>query len=97
LELADNYKAYQGQYIETTGQFNQAFEEFAIYTNYTFSSDKRKGFWLDTDRELKIANADFEKMNGKTITIKGIIDTTSKGHLGQYLATIRRIYFWQQH
>lgn len=95
-ELADNYKKYQGQYIETTGKFHQAFEEFAIYTNKNFWTGEARGFWLGTVKELNIDNASLEKMNCKQITIKGFIDTTSKGHLSSYLATIRRIYFWQE-
>ena len=95
-DLADDYKKYQGQYIETTGRFYQTFEEFAIYTNKNFWTGERQGFWLNPAQDLKISNQSLEKMNGKRITIKGFIDTTSKGHLSSYLATIRRIYFWQE-
>jgi hypothetical protein len=95
-ELADNYKNYQGQYIETTGKFYQGFEEFAIYTDKSLLTGESKQFWLGTDRDLKIDNTSFDKMNGKRITIKGVIDTTSKGHLSSYLATIRKIYFWKE-
>lgn len=95
-ELAENYKNYQGQYIETTGKFYQAFEEFAIYTDKNLLTGEAQGFWLGTDKDLNIDNSSFEKMNGKRVTIKGIIDTTHKGHLSSYLATITRIYFWQE-
>ena len=95
-ELAKNYKSYQGQYIETTGRFYQGFEEFAIYTDKNILTGEADGFWLGTDQELNIDNASFDKMNGKRVTIKGKIDTTHKGHLSSYLATIDRIYFWQQ-
>ncbi len=95
-ELAKNYKLYHGQYIETTGRFYQAFEEFAIYTNKNILTGERDGFWLGTDQELNIDNVSFDKMNGKRVTVKGRIDTTHKGHLSSFLATIDRIYFWQQ-
>lgn len=94
-DLLKNYKSFQGQYIETAGYFYQAFEEFAIYRDKHPSSAKLNGFWLDTDEELTIDRASFEKMNGKQITIRGRIDTTNKGHLSSYLATIDRIHFWQ--
>jgi hypothetical protein len=94
-DLAKNYKLYQGQYIETTGRFCEAFEEFAVYTNNNILTGEAEGFWLGTDRQLKIDNALFDKMNGKPVTIKGKIDTTRKGHLASYLATIDSIYFWQ--
>jgi hypothetical protein len=95
-KLADNYKKYQGQFIETTGRFYQAFEEFAIYTDKNLVTGEAKGFWLGTDKDLIIDNSSFDKMNGKRVTIKGLVDTTRKGHLNSYLATISKIYFWQQ-
>ena len=95
-ELAENYKNYQGQYIETAGKFRQGFEEFAIYSDKSLSNGEAQGFWLDTDKDLNLDNSSFDKMNGKRVTIKGIIDTTHKGHLSSYLATITRIYFWQE-
>ena len=95
-DLAKNYKTYHGQYVETTGRFYQAFEEFAIYSNKNIFTGEADGFYLDTDKELNIDDADYEKMNGKKVTIKGKIDTTHKGHLSSYLATIDMIYFWQQ-
>lgn len=94
-DLAKNYKLYQGQCIETTGRFCQAFEEFAIYTDNSIFTSDAEGFWLGTNRQLNIDNASFDKMNGKRVTIKGRIDTTKKGHLASYLATIDSIYFWQ--
>lgn len=95
-ELADNYKNYQGKYIETTGKFYQGFEEFAIYTDKSLLTGESKQFWLGTDKDLNIDNISFDKMNGKRITIKGVINTTSKGHLSSYLATITKIYFWKE-
>ena len=95
-DLAKNYKLYQGKYIETTGRFYRSFEDFAIYTDENIFTGDADGFWLSTDRGLNIDNASFEKMDGKRVTIKGKIDTTHKGHLNSYLATIDRIYFWQQ-
>jgi len=94
-KLAINYKNYQGKYIETSGRFYQSFEEFAIYTDEPFTSE-RKGFWLDMDHRLKIDDDYFTKISGKRVIIKGYIDTSSKGHLGLYQATIKGIYFWQQ-
>lgn len=95
-DLAKNYKSYQGQYIETTGYFYQAFEEFAVYTTKSPLFGQADGFWLGTNQELNIDHTSFEKMIGKQVTIKGRIDTTQKGHLSSYLATIDSIYFWQQ-
>jgi hypothetical protein len=95
-KLADDYKSYQGQYVETSGIFYWGFEEFAINTDKNLLTGETKQFWLGTDRGLNIDNASLDKMNGKRITIKGIIDTTKKGHLNSYLATISKIYFWEE-
>ncbi len=94
-ELAKNYKSYHGRYIETKGRFHSAFEEFAIYTNKNIFTGEADGFWLEPNEALKIDNLDFDKINGKLVTLKGRIDTTDKGHLSSYFATIKEIYFWQ--
>ena len=94
--LAQNYKNYHGKYIDTKGLFGQAFEHFGICPD-TFEPSKHPGcFWLDLNPELKLGHDDLEKMNGKIIRLKGILDTTHKGHLNSYLGTIRGIYFWEQ-
>lgn len=95
-DLSKDYKIYQGKYIETTGQFFQAFEEFAIYTPKPFFGE-RKGFWLESDMDLAYDSLFFAKVNGSQVTIKGIVDTTRKGHLSMYLGTIHRIYSWEKH
>lgn len=95
-DLAKNYQQYHGQYIETEGIFYNAFEDVAVYTGKNFWTGERKGFWVDTDPNLNIDSKSFESMDGKRVRIKGIIDTTSKGHLSYYVATIRNIYFWEQ-
>jgi hypothetical protein len=94
--LVSNYKLYQGKYIETTGQFYQAFEEFAIYGSKPFFGE-RKGFWLESDMALPYDSLFFAEANGNRIRIKGIVDTSSKGHLSSYLATIQRIYCWERY
>lgn len=95
-ELADSYKKYQGQHIEITGEFYCGFEQFAIYVGKDLLTNRSHGFWLDLDKDLDIDYGLFEKMSGKPITVKGMIDTTEKGHLGAYLATIKKIYYWKQ-
>lgn len=94
-DLVDDYKSYQGQYIETSGQFFQAFEQFSISAHKPLFG-YRKSFWLDNDMSLSYDQSFFKKINGEIVTIKGVMDTTSKGHLSMYLATIRRIYFWKK-
>ena len=94
--LSENYRQYQGTYIETQGRFYQGFEEFAIYPERYIFSNESKGFWLRLDSGFVIDSKYFAKMYGKRVRIKGIIDTADRGHLSFYRATIRRIYYWEQ-
>ena len=95
-DLAKDYKAYNGKYIETEGTFHSHFEQFAVFTDKKFLTSKTQAFWLDLNRKLQIPEEAFGKMNGQQIRIKGKIDMTRKGHLGQYIATIDNIYYWHQ-
>jgi hypothetical protein len=95
-KLASSYKSYHEQYIETAGTFYCGFEDFGIYTDKNLFTGETKQFWLATDKELNIDNVSLDKMNGKRVIIKGIIDTTQKGHLNSYLATISKIYYWEE-
>jgi hypothetical protein len=94
--LAKNYREYHGQYIETVGRFYGGFEEFAIYTKPTFFTGERYGFWLDLNNRLNIEEESLIKMSGHQVHLKGILDTTDHGHLGGYLGTIKKIYFWEE-
>ena len=95
-DLAKNYKSYHGKYVQTTGHFYQAFEQFAIYTPRPFLGE-RKGFWLESDNTLAYDSIFFANANGKEVTFIGIVDTLHRGHLGMYLATISNIHFWESH
>lgn len=94
-DLARNFKSYQGTYIETKGRFFFGFESFAIFPDNTITTGDPRGFWLDIDHDLTFDNTWLEIMDGKRVTVKGRIDTTHKGHLSAYFATIEDIYFWQ--
>ena len=94
-KLAYDFKNYQGRYIETTGTFYGAFEQSAFCTEKNLITGKSKCFWLRTNRHLEINSEAYKKMNGKKVHIKGLIDTTHRGHMGEYMATIE-IYFWEQ-
>jgi hypothetical protein len=98
-DLTKQYKSLQGQYIETEGVFFSGVEEFAIYTNKSFLSNKQYGFWMETNCDLHLFDSNWkhiEKIQGRTVIVKGRIDTSSHGHLGQYLATITNIYFFKE-
>ena len=89
-ELAKNYKSLHGQYIETAGIF------YAEFENVSICGDGSNCFWLDYNDTL-IKNYDsLRKISIRKIIIKGLIDTSRKGHMGSYLATISNIYYLKE-
>lgn len=95
-ELATHCKSYHGKYIETTGKFHAAIEQFAIYTDKNLLTGKIYGFWLEPGKDF-IPSYPLNLSNGKRITIRGIVDITDRGHLGMYSASIKKINYWVVH
>jgi hypothetical protein len=95
-DLAKDYKALHGHYIETEGNFFSGFEQFSIYTDKELSSSYSNGFWLNINNDIQFDYEHLSQIQGKKIKIKGIVDTTQRGHLSMYLATITNIYFWEE-
>lgn len=95
-DLAKFYKFYDGKYIETTGMFSGGFEDVAIYSKKSLFVKESKGFWLEIPSDLGVSPGELIKMSGKQITIKGMVDASSKGHMSAYYATIKAIYFWEE-
>ncbi len=96
-DLTKNYKKLHGQFVETSGRYYLSDENFSISTDIDTLTGKVKRFWLHVDHRLKMKSKSFDKMNGMKIKVKGIVDTTQRGHMKLYLATISRIYFWELH
>ena len=92
-DLVKKYSSLQGQYIETEGIVYCEFENVAICLDKGKDS---KCFWLDLSRDLIINDSLLQIASGKRFILKGVIDTSSKGHLGAYLATIRTVYYLKQ-
>lgn len=96
-DLRKSYKSFQGQQVETEGVIWFEFENVSICPSRdALSDDEKKCFWLDFSRDLVLNNNLMQLASGKTFTIRGTIDTSSTGHLGMYLATIKDINFIQQ-
>jgi hypothetical protein len=95
-DLAQNYKSYQGKYVDVKGHFGLEFEHFGICPDQQDSTHRLRCFWLSLDKNLNITQKDLDRMNGKMVRLKGLFDTTDKGHLNSYYGTISKIYFWEQ-
>lgn len=95
-QFVKTYKQYHGQYVEISGKLSYSFEDVNIYTENWLTGMREHAFWLEEDSRLGINDSLLHTMETRAITIRGLVDTTSKGHLGAYLATIRNIYYWKQ-
>ena len=96
IDLAKNYKSYHGKYVETKGLFGQRFEHFGLCVDSSELTNGLRCFWLSLDKDLNITEEDLQRMNRKIVRLRGLFDTTHKGHLSSYYGTIRDIYFWEQ-
>jgi hypothetical protein len=91
--LTKNYKSYQGIYIETEGIFYDEFENVSICIN---RGRDIKCFWLRFNDSLLKDFSLLMKSSTKRVTLKGVVDTSSKGHLSSYLATIKNVYYFKE-
>jgi hypothetical protein len=78
--IIDTPDKFDGNEIEISGIYYEQFENVAIYLNR--DSDTGEAIWVD----MLDARED---LNGKRIRLKGKFDRNEKGHLGQYLGTIK--------
>ena len=92
-DLVKKYSSLQGQYIKTEGIVYYEFENVAICLDKGKDS---KCFWLDLGIDLNINDSLLQIASGERFILKGVIDTSSKGHFNAYLATIRTVYFLKQ-
>lgn len=69
--------------VELTGYFRYEFENVAFYP--TEASNPSFGVWMNLD---SVRILDMESLNGRPITIGGIIDTTHHGHLSNFHSEI---------
>jgi hypothetical protein len=88
-DLIKKFKSLQGSYIETEGVVYYEFENVSICSD---NGQDSKCFWLD----LNFKDSLLQKNSGQQCILKGVIDTSSKGHLNANLATIRNVYYLKQ-
>ena len=71
---------FDGKEIEVTGIYHEQFEDVAIYLSR--ASDREEAMWVDLPKS-------HDKLDGKRIRMRGKFDINSKGHLGQYIGTLK--------
>lgn len=92
--LIDSAQSLHGNFIETEGYYEWAIEKSAL--SKSNGSDEKK-IWLNFDaafwNDSSGVSPDNFKIENKRITVKGIIDTSDHGHLGQYVFTLKQVCF----
>lgn len=106
-ELLTNINKYKDTYVETKGIFYFSLEQTSLHPTDGKNIGTRKALWirfkLSNDTTLIEVNKGLnffdnylrfsELLNGKVITIRGIIRPEFKGHLSQYGGTIEDISY----
>jgi len=80
VQIINSPEKFDEKEIEISGVYHARFEDVAIYLNS--DSDTEKAMWVELDGSN-------EELDGKRIKLKGKFDINDKGHLGQYMGTIR--------
>ena len=99
-QLLIDIEHYHEKVIQTKGVYYSGIEESSLY-NFELTSDNLPekyrtislpALWVEFDIDWNQSKSKILKSlpkNNTIVTIQGIIDTTSKGHLGQYAAAIK--------
>lgn len=103
-QLMDSLSYYNGRYIEVTGKYEEGKEQSALFNDSLMMDHSvTNALWVDFSPDCPLylagtrtglfeySDGQFTVISGKTITIRGRLDTRSKGHLNQYKATIGRL------
>ncbi|RYE56159.1 MAG: hypothetical protein EOP48_08645 [Sphingobacteriales bacterium] len=97
-ELIRSYKELHGQYVETSGIYYANFEQSALF-QHRMESNSKRAFWVDFSSDFNLSDSAWQALSNKRgtkVTLKGKIDTTSRGHLSQYSATLRNTYYFDE-
>jgi len=93
--LASHLQELAGQRIETEGIVWFEFENLSLCPDHNNSRHSVRCFWIEF--ALSLAPLDSLKhISGHYFVIRGIVDPTSKGHLGAYGGTIKNISYLRQ-
>jgi len=90
--LEKNISQYDGQYIETEGNFHEEYNMYSIVPD-NFSKSDLLGLWLGLNKGLSISDNDLKNLLNKRIRVRGKIDKERKGNLGEFAGSISEVYF----
>jgi len=103
-KLIDSIDAYDHQYIEVDGTYQEGKEESALFNDSLFvDHSSSHALWINFSQDCPLYltgtrtglfesnDGGFTRISGKDITIRGKIDVKHKGHLGSYRGSIDRV------
>lgn len=103
-QLLDSLDAYDQQYVEVSGKYEEDKGVSALFCDSLFVDHSNKNaLWVNFSQDCPLYlygthqglfeynDGGFTQMNDKDITIRGVIDLHNKGKRKQYKATIDRV------
>ena len=81
VQIINTPDKFDGKEIEISGIYHEQFEDVAIYLNN--NNNREKAIWVDLENS-------HQDLDGQRIRLKGTFDMSDKGHLGQYIGTIKK-------
>ena len=94
-ELAKNPASFDGKFVEVKGKFYDNFEDVALYDNGLFPN-KDARLWINFNNKVIRDEGKLDQLSGKSVIIKGKINSRGKGHLNWYLAELDSVYYIRQ-
>ncbi|GAB2531911.1 hypothetical protein [Rufibacter soli] len=93
-QLLEHPARFDGKYIESSGILVYEFENVGIYKTRTDANRKepKNALWTELDKGL-ISEKELEKLNGKEVIIRGLVNLESKGHLMQFAGTLEKVNY----
>lgn len=104
--LLRNIGAYEGKYVEVEGKYKTHFEQSALFMKSSYNENYLEdALWVEFDDftircplissqtrvDLFGKGQNFRGMDDRILILHGRIDTKSKGHLSQYIGSIKDI------
>ena len=81
VQIINSPDKFDGKEIEISGIYHEQFEDVAIYLNN--NNDTEKAIWVDLESSHR-------NLDGQRIRLKGTFAMRDKGHLRQYIGTIKK-------
>lgn len=99
--LIDSLSYYNNKLVEVSGYYHYSIEQTALSKHRSF---KEPVFWVEFNSEIARKESDtmvyliesveeYRKINSKEIIMRGVVDTSNHGHLGQYIGTLKNVCF----